>query len=324
MKAAGATPKVSVCVITYNHEAYIATCLQSIVDQQADFDFEVVVSDDCSTDGTRAIVDSFAQRYPNHVRRLHQPSNLGGCRNYLSVHRSATAEFTCHCDGDDYWCPGKLQAQVVFLEQHPACACVFTNASVVADGGSPIGTFSSGVPSEINASYLIRRGNFLTHSSMMYRTACRDDMLVDGADFIDLQLYLRISRRGLLGFIDKPLVCYRDNSSGSTIRANNARIRTLYWQALEGVDETMVTPAALRDAKAEFLASASRYELLHGNWENYRAWRSLVRQASPGDFARIQSKAVWLTARSLAVSLASRLKSLLNKQSADGRVFHPR
>ena len=57
------TPKVSVCVITFNHEKYIRQCLQSIVDQETNFDFEVIVGDDCSKDGTREVVQEFAGKY---------------------------------------------------------------------------------------------------------------------------------------------------------------------------------------------------------------------------------------------------------------------
>lgn len=63
-------PKLSVCVITYNQKEYIRQCLQSIVDQETDFDFEVIVGDDCSTDGTRAIVQEFARRYPKVVKPI--------------------------------------------------------------------------------------------------------------------------------------------------------------------------------------------------------------------------------------------------------------
>src|SRR5450759_3411095 len=68
-------PKVSVCVVTYNQEKFIRQCLQSIVDQETDCDFEVIVGDDCSTDGTRDIVREFAERYPTMIKVILQDTN---------------------------------------------------------------------------------------------------------------------------------------------------------------------------------------------------------------------------------------------------------
>jgi cellulose synthase/poly-beta-1,6-N-acetylglucosamine synthase-like glycosyltransferase len=70
-------PKVSVCVVTYNQEKYIGQCLQSVVDQETDFDFEVLVADDCSTDGTRLILHEFANKYPGIVKPILSEVNVG-------------------------------------------------------------------------------------------------------------------------------------------------------------------------------------------------------------------------------------------------------
>ena len=96
-------PKVSVCVVTYNQKKYIRQCLQSIVDQEADFDFEVIVGDDCSEDGTREIVQEFVERYPGLVKAVLHEKNVGIVVNYRSVHDLARGEYIAHCDGDDLW-----------------------------------------------------------------------------------------------------------------------------------------------------------------------------------------------------------------------------
>ena len=76
-------PKVSVCVVTYNQEKYIRQCLQSIVDQETDFDFEVIVSDDCSMDGTCAIVQEFVEKYPGMVKPIFHDRNMGALRSVV-------------------------------------------------------------------------------------------------------------------------------------------------------------------------------------------------------------------------------------------------
>lgn len=118
-------PKVSVCVVTYNQEKYIKECLESIVTQECNFDFEVIVGDDCSTDNTRAIVQEYVDKYPNIVKPLFHEKNIGPSDNFFSVHNMAQGEYICHMDGDDYALPGKLQAQADFMDKNPDCNICF-------------------------------------------------------------------------------------------------------------------------------------------------------------------------------------------------------
>lgn len=113
--------KVSVCIVAYNQEKYIAQCLQSIVDQKVDFDFEVLVGDDCSTDATRQIITEFAEKYPGKIKPIFHPQNIGPYKNYEFVHGKARGEYIAHLDGDDFALPGKLQHQVDYLDSHPDC-----------------------------------------------------------------------------------------------------------------------------------------------------------------------------------------------------------
>jgi len=128
-----ATPKVTVCVVTYNQEKYIEQCLQSIVDQETDFDFEIIVSDDCSTDKTREIIQSFADKYSN-VKPLLREKNIGALENFVDTHRRAAGEYICHMDGDDYWLPTKLQKQVDFLDDNSECNLVWTRSLFEKEG----------------------------------------------------------------------------------------------------------------------------------------------------------------------------------------------
>lgn len=172
------TPKVSVCVITYNQENYISQCLQSIVDQVTDFDFEVIVGDDCSTDGTRAILQEFADRYPEIVKPIYQEKNIGGgVHNFLTVHQAARGEYIAHVDGDDYCLPGKLQAQADLLDNDPSCNVIFHRMMVMM----PNGEIKEGALLGVKNIDEMRfdRGAILqfiaigAHSSKMYRKAVR-------------------------------------------------------------------------------------------------------------------------------------------------------
>lgn len=177
-------PKVSVCVITYNQEKYIRQCLQSIVDQVTDFDFEVIVGEDCSTDGTRAIVQEFAERYPGIVKPIYQKKNIGGgVHNFLTVHRAARGEYIAHVDGDDYCLPGKLQAQADLLDRDHTCNIVFHRMLLMKSTGEikegPLAHVENIGEMRFDRGAIIQFMTIAPHSSKMYRKSFRDFEIPD-------------------------------------------------------------------------------------------------------------------------------------------------
>jgi glycosyltransferase involved in cell wall biosynthesis len=164
-------PKVSVCVTTYNQEKYIAQCLESLVTQNCDFDFEVIVGEDCSTDNTREIVRQYAERYPIIIKPLFHKENVGGEKNYLLVHEQAKGNYICIVDGDDYALPGKLQAQVDFMDKTPDCNICFHRVKVLF----PDGTIKDDlidyekIKDGFDRRDLLQYMAVATHSSKMYR-----------------------------------------------------------------------------------------------------------------------------------------------------------
>jgi glycosyltransferase involved in cell wall biosynthesis len=112
--------KVSVIVATYNQEKYIRHTLESIVTQKTDFDFEALVGDDCSTDGTAEIIREFATKYPNIIVPYIREKNLGMYGNIPELMTHAKGEYISIIEGDDYWIDeNKLQKQVDFLDNNP-------------------------------------------------------------------------------------------------------------------------------------------------------------------------------------------------------------
>jgi glycosyltransferase involved in cell wall biosynthesis len=119
---------VSVIVLSYNHKQYISECLDSLVSQHCDVSFEVLVGDDCSTDGTREIIDKYQLDYPEIVKPIYPTNNLGPNSNYLNCFKHCNGKYIAFCEGDDYWVdPEKLQKQVDFLEANPNYGGVCTN-----------------------------------------------------------------------------------------------------------------------------------------------------------------------------------------------------
>lgn len=106
---------VSVFVVTYNQEKYIRQCLDSVLMQKVNFDYEVVIGEDYGTDGTRAICEEYAVKYPQ-VRLLPLTKNLGVAGNWKRVLSECKGKYVAMCEGDDYWCDQeKLQKQVDFF-----------------------------------------------------------------------------------------------------------------------------------------------------------------------------------------------------------------
>lgn len=118
--------KISVLVITYNHEKYLKGALEGILSQQVEADLEIIISDDNSTDGTLTIAQEYQKKYPGLIRILTSSTQLGHTHNYERAWKQATGDYIAHCDGDDYWTSDKkLSQQLAFLEENPdfsACA----------------------------------------------------------------------------------------------------------------------------------------------------------------------------------------------------------
>jgi glycosyltransferase involved in cell wall biosynthesis len=118
---------VSVLIVTYNQEQWIAQTIESILAQQTTYPFEVIIGNDCSTDGTQAICESYAAKYDN-VRVLTYAKNKGIVGNWVECIKVALGKYIMNCAGDDYWHnPNKIQLQVDFMEKHPNCVISHTD-----------------------------------------------------------------------------------------------------------------------------------------------------------------------------------------------------
>ena len=108
----------SVEVTTYNQKDYIAQTLQSIIDQKHNYKYEILVSDDCSKDGTQEIIKEFHNKYPEIIKPVYNEKNLGAMQNYYATIARAKGKYIMECAGDDYWLPGKVETQIQFMENN--------------------------------------------------------------------------------------------------------------------------------------------------------------------------------------------------------------
>jgi len=127
-------PKVSVAMITYNHEKFISQAMESVLSQEADFPIDLVIGEDCTTDNTRSIIKDYIGRFPGRIRLLAHDKNIGMNANFAATLEACRGEYIALLEGDDFWTDNtKIARQVHFLDQHTDCANRFHNVRVIAD-----------------------------------------------------------------------------------------------------------------------------------------------------------------------------------------------
>lgn len=130
-------PLVSVIVLVYNHEKYLETCLESIICQETNFPFEIIIGDDFSLDRSRDICLAYKNKYSEIIRLLFHEKNRGLINNYIQLKKACRGEYIAQVAGDDYWrCNQKLQKQVDFMEEHQGVGLCYTNTYLCDDDGN--------------------------------------------------------------------------------------------------------------------------------------------------------------------------------------------
>jgi glycosyltransferase involved in cell wall biosynthesis len=279
--------RVTVVVTTFNHERYIAQALDSVLAQEIDGGFDVVVTEDCSTDGTRTILREYEARHPERIRLLLSPRNLNTNEVLRRALEVTASQFVALLDGDDYWTsPRKLATQVRLLEERPELSMSFHNVQVVYEerpGAAhafhlerPNERLSSPIPKPISMLPDLLPGNFIQTCSVVLRR----DMLprplpewYDGLALGDWPLYVLLAERGPIAYVDEILAAYRVHPgghwSGNLSRmqrvedvASIVRIYEVLDRHLEFryTDEVAASIGAYCEWAAEVMESEGRHE----------------------------------------------------------------
>ncbi|RZG87011.1 glycosyltransferase [Acinetobacter sp. WCHAc060033] len=202
--------KVSVCVVTYNQEHYIAECLESLVNQVTNFKYEIIVGEDCSTDRTRAIVQSYVEKYPDLIVPLFYSNNIGAVENIKQVYKKAKGKYIAHLDGDDVALPNKLQRQFDILETNPDCSICVHNMNAI-DGNSKEMSRAFSLFEEKKYSlldiYLINP--FFIHSSKMFINRIDEYLDQLNVNALDIEVHIEQAKQGDIYFLEECLGAYR-------------------------------------------------------------------------------------------------------------------
>lgn len=220
--------KVSVSIVTYNHAKFVRQTLDSVLSQQTNFDFEVIVGDDLSKDNTREILLEYQARYPDKIRLLLHPTNMGnnGMHNALSTFEAARGEYIAQMDGDDYWIsPHKLQKQVEMLDGHPEYSACFTNARIVYEDEhyDPVLLVTDKKPA-YTVDDLIGEDEifFMATSSIMFRKNAipKYPEWYYQSQSGDIPRNILLAKVGPIGYIDEIMSVYRKNRAGASYADN--------------------------------------------------------------------------------------------------------
>jgi glycosyltransferase involved in cell wall biosynthesis len=249
--------KATVLLVTYNHAPYIAQALESVMGQTTDFPFEIVISEDCSTDGTRDIVEEFARRHPERIRLLVSERNRNDNEVIARGIRAARGEFVAYLDGDDWWTARhKLQAQVRFLESHPTCTmCYHSVLRVYEDGSRPSHpSLPPGPRSPMTLEDVLVR-YYINSCSVAFRRSAVPELpdWYYSADLADWALAVLLGTRGEVGYVDEVMAAYRIHAGGvwsGVTRIQRIEARLRFYDRL-GPEFHRRHAAAVRNGRAQ-------------------------------------------------------------------------
>ena len=209
--------KVSILMITYNHEKFIAQAIDSILMQEVDFEYEIVIGEDCSTDNTRQILIDYQKKHPGIIRLLLPESNLGMLPNFITTYKACRGEYIALLEGDDYWISSdKLKKQADFLDLNSDFTICFTNSLLFwEDSSQEPEVFLTEKAERFTIEYLLRR-NFISTPSVMYRNGIIKEFpsWYTNLGMGDWSLSILLAEQGRIGYIDKVMSAYRNHSGG--------------------------------------------------------------------------------------------------------------
>ena len=212
-------PKVSICMFAYNQEKFIAQAIDSVLMQQTSFDYELVVGEDCSTDGTKQIVMYYREKNPDKIRLLLREKNLGIIKNYVQTINACYGQYVALLDADDYWLDDlKLQKQIDFLDMNTDFSMCCHHAKNIDERGISLNVYSSrpGNRDSYVIEDLFRHCNFIATSSAIFRRGLFGDFpdWWQEMEFPDWPLHILNALHGKIGFIPEVMSIYRIHSGG--------------------------------------------------------------------------------------------------------------
>lgn len=206
--------KVSILMITYNHENFIRQALDSVLMQNFDGEWELVIGEDCSTDATRSILLEYHRLHPHRIRLLLREKNVGWMRNSLETFHACQGKYIALLEGDDLWTsPNKLQKQFDYLESHPDFSSCFHNVTVLSEDKETTCYKLGKMKHEYHLKDVVS-GNIIHTCSVMYRNGGEIPEWFESMPMGDWPTHILNAQWGPIGYIDEIMASYRLHDGG--------------------------------------------------------------------------------------------------------------
>jgi glycosyltransferase involved in cell wall biosynthesis len=212
-------PLIAVRLLTYNQENYISQCIESVLMQITDFEYKIIIGEDCSTDKTKTICKEYAKNYPDRIILLCNEKNSikkNSRDNFEACHK-AGVKYVALLEGDDYWTdPLKLQKQVAFLEANPNYSFTFHDVAIENVSGRIV--FPLPIPSSSSLEFIdVLNKHYIYTLSLVFRTdfVSWPDWLYD-VKSADIAIELLLASRGKGYYLPETMGTYRVHGAGIT------------------------------------------------------------------------------------------------------------
>ncbi len=211
--------KLSVIIISYNQEKYISETIESVLNQKTNFQYEIILADDCSKDNTFKIMETYAKKYPKIIKLLKREKNLGTTQNELDASLQSRGEYITKLDGDDYWIDeNKIQKQIDFLDAHPEYIGITHLQEIRNLKNELLGYFPAGFKEgEITIEEYCSNKKRYAYTATIYRNFYKKPECVEDMKYLmsldrlieDAQTSVYILTQGKLKTITDPMMVYR-------------------------------------------------------------------------------------------------------------------
>lgn len=212
---------VSINCTTYNHEEHIGDALEGFLMQKTDFDYEILIGEDCSTDNTLKVIRSYQDKHPDRIKLIISETNKGGRRNSLNLLNISEGTYIAKCEGDDFWTdPYKLQKQVDVMRKNPNCTLCAHGATITNAQKVPTGD----VVNPYNQSTFVQMQHIITHGAVMFPTCSllyKKEALENLPNFYynahvgDYPLIMILASRGDVYYLNELMSVYKTGVAGS-------------------------------------------------------------------------------------------------------------
>ena len=266
-------PLVSICCITYNHENYIAKCLDGFIMQKCSFKYEILINDDASNDNTAAIIREYEKKYPEILKPLYQTENQYslGVRPINQFNWSrAKGKYIAMCEGDDYWIdPLKLQKQVDFLEKNKDYALVHTNFQTINNKVLEKNHNRKVLISEGIVKEALLRENFIATVTVCFNKE-KFDLAYNQIDkkylMGDYPAWLAVALNSKIGYLNEVTSVYRVLENSASHSVNKLKqfgfVKSIFEMKFDFIDKYQFSKDSIKYVNESYCEQLFKYSVL--------------------------------------------------------------